>query len=365
MKREAPVRVAIADDNRTMLTSLSEFLNYSPHTDVVLTASNGSEMLECLKSLPDVRFPEVVLTDVNMPEMDGIELVRRGKALYPSLKFLMLTVHDDEDTLFEAIKAGANGYLMKDEMISVIVKHVQHLANNGSVPMSVRIARKTLELLSRIDRSGSSDAGSNLDRFDLSDREKEVLQLLVNGLDYRSIARELSISPHTVRKHTSNIYDKLHVSSKTQAINLVNQRIARHHETSTNNLNIVLADDHQIILDSLSMMLSTVPGISVTGKFSDSREVMPYMETHAVDLLISDISMPHINGLELAGKMKTTYPEVKVMMLTVSEDLDQVQRAHELGVEGYLLKRTGKEELSRAIHQIMEGQSYYFNEVRV
>ena len=365
MKRDAPIKVAIADDNRTMLTSLTEFLNYSPHTDVVLMASNGAEMLELLKSTSYDNFPEVILTDVNMPVMDGIELVRRGKALYPALKFLMLTVHDDEDTLFEAIKAGANGYLMKDEKIAVIVDHVRHLADNGSVPMSPRIARKTLELLSRLDRSESTDQGTNLDKFDLSAREKEVLQLLVDGLDYRSIARQLSISPHTVRKHTANIYDKLHVSSKTQAINLVNQRISKRQVAQDDGFSIVLADDHQIILDSLSMMLSTVPGICVTGMFNDSREVLPYMESHDVDLLISDISMPHLDGLELAGRMKSNHPEVKVMMLTVSEDLGQVQKAHELGVDGYLLKRTGKDELSRAIHQIMNGQSYYFNEVGV
>jgi DNA-binding NarL/FixJ family response regulator len=216
MSTTHPIKVAIVDDNKSTVASMAEFINYSDKTTMVLRAYSGAKLLEELKNCSEEKFPDVVITDVDMPGMDGIEVVRHGKALYPDLKFLMLTVYDDEDTLFDAIKAGASGYLMKDERIPIIIDHIEQLVFNGSVPMSPRIARKTLQLLARSDRNKSDNLPDQ--PFNLSKREQEVLQLLVEGKNYKSIASELVISPNTVRKHISNIYRKLHISSKAQAI---------------------------------------------------------------------------------------------------------------------------------------------------
>src|SRR6187399_2930259 len=215
MKQKADqdlIKVAIVDDNKSTISSLNEFLVYSSKTRIVFAARSGDEFLKLMKALSQEEIPDVIIMDVNMPGMSGIEAVRYGKALYPSVKFLMLTVFDDEDTLFEAISAGASGYLMKDERTSVILSHIESLMTEGSAPMSPRIARKTLDLLAA---SSKPVKGTQVvELHDLSSREKDVLYLLVEGLEYRDIGVKLHISPHTVRKHISNIYEKLHITSK-------------------------------------------------------------------------------------------------------------------------------------------------------
>jgi|GEM_PF-18809 len=351
------IRVAIVDDNKATVQSLSEVLNYNPKTTVSFIARSGIEFLEKIKSIHPDQFPDVVIMDVNMPVMNGIEAVRQGKILYPEVKFLMLTVFDDEDTLFEAIRAGASGYLLKDERASVILSHIENLMEDGSSPMSPRIARKTLDLLAA---SGKPIAGKQIVELkDLTAREKDVLYLLVDGLEYRDISERLHISPHTVRKHISNIYEKLHISSKAQAIRLMQGTLTAPPATLTGRHKILLVDDHQIILDSLSMMMGTFNDIEVTGKINDPREVLHFLEQHPTDLMISDINMPHMDGLHLAKLVRAQFPEIKILMLTVSESADQVKEAVRIGVEGYILKKANKDELSTAIHTIMDGHRYF------
>ena len=352
------IKVGIVDDNKAIIASLTENLNYGNNTRVVFSANDGNVLLEQLKTCSAEEFPDVIITDVNMPGMSGIEVVRHGKALYPKLKFLMLTVSDDEDTLFDAIQAGASGYLMKDERMSVIIEHVRRLMSVGSVPMSPRIARKTLDLLARSDKTHQTD-NTPAEVFNLSKRELEVLNLLVDGLDYKAIAADLEISPNTVRKHISNIYEKLHVSSKAQAIRMMQGASLDVEKNVASKCNIILTDDHQIILDSLEMMISTIPGMKVIAKLNDSRTVLPYLAEHKADLLISDVSMPFLNGIQLADRVHTDFPEIKILMLTVSEDIEQVMQARAVGAHGYVLKKTGKDELTKAIRTVMKGDLYY------
>jgi DNA-binding NarL/FixJ family response regulator len=199
--------------------------------------------------------------------------------------------------------------------------------------------------------------------YNLSTREKEVLSLLVDGKEYKEIAELLFISPFTVRKHISNIYEKLHVTSKTQAIKLMHQsRNSRSADTrngSAGTYKILLVDDHQIILDSLGMMLSTIPELTVAGKISDSRNVVSFLERHEVDLMISDSSMPYMNGLKLVADVLPRFPELKTLMLTVSEDKEDIREAYALGVSGYVLKKASKEELKAAIRSVMRGERYF------
>ena len=215
---KSPIKIAIVDDHKPTLHNLVKLLNYDDQIEVVAHARSGKEMLNLLKELPPISKPQVVLTDVDMPEMSGIDMVLIAKSIYHNIHFLMLTVHDDEKILFDAIKAGASGYLLKDEKISIIVKHIVSLLEEGGVPMSPSIALKTISLLksSKIEKESSSKINTPA----LSSRELEVLSHLVDGKNYNDIASTLFISRNTVKKHIKNIYNKLHVSSKSQAIKM-------------------------------------------------------------------------------------------------------------------------------------------------
>ncbi len=141
------MRIALVDDKRLLRTTLSEQLSYYEEITEVLQASDGNEFLLKMKALPLSELPQVVLMDIEMPGMDGIEAVAIAKRIYPDVSFLMLTVFDDDEKLFEAIKAGANGYLLKDEKPGAIVLAITETIYDGGVPMSPRIAQKALVLL--------------------------------------------------------------------------------------------------------------------------------------------------------------------------------------------------------------------------
>lgn len=214
------IPIGIVDDKSQNRLSLAERMEHSDDIEVLLTARDGNDFLEQMKMLRDRKQPSVVLMDIEMPNLDGIETVRIAHQLYPSIKFLMLTVFDDDDKIFEAIKAGASGYLLKDEKIAVIIDWIQQLTEVGGAPMSPRIARKALDLLMKAELPANAATVAEKNDYHLSDRETEVLKLLVDGLDYKAIAAKLFLSSHTVRKHIANIYHKLHVTSKAQAIKL-------------------------------------------------------------------------------------------------------------------------------------------------
>ncbi|RYZ50617.1 MAG: response regulator transcription factor [Sphingobacteriales bacterium] len=208
-------KVAIVDDKAQNRLSLSEKINYSGEVEIVLMAKHGKDFLEQLKKIPSAQHPHVVLMDIDMPEMNGIEAVRHAHSLYPHIKYIMLTVFDDDDKLFDAIQAGADGYLLKEEKVDELLNAIKEVIEKQGAPMSPSIARKALNLLTSQKRESSSEVASAL-----SDREMEILKGLVDGLDFRKIAEKLFLSPYTVRTHIGNIYEKLHVSSKVQAVKL-------------------------------------------------------------------------------------------------------------------------------------------------
>jgi DNA-binding NarL/FixJ family response regulator len=216
------ISIAIVDDNTQNRNSLKDQIGYSDEIVVRFTAKNGVDFLEQMKDLPHNMHPSVVLMDIEMPEMKGTEAVKYAHQIYPDLKFLMLTVFDDDDMIFEAIKNGANGYLLKDEKTSTIIDHIQQLVEIGGAPMSPSIARKALSLLSRSHINESIDVKDEVSDK-LSERECDVLKLVVEGKDYKAIAEKLFLSTHTIRKHIANIYEKLHVNSKAQVINMALQ----------------------------------------------------------------------------------------------------------------------------------------------
>ena len=214
-----PISIAIVGDKLQNRVSLTEKIAYSKEIEVLFTAVHGEDFLDQMRQRKT--YPQAVLMDIEMPVLNGIDAVAVGTSLYPGTKFLMLTVFDDDEKIFEAIKAGASGYLLKDEKVDSIINSIKALVDEGGAPMSPGIARKALMLLSRANVSSGKSAEGQMD---LSEREMEVLKLLVEGYDFRSTAEKLFISPHTVRKHIGNIYEKLHVSSKAQVINLATKK---------------------------------------------------------------------------------------------------------------------------------------------
>lgn len=211
------INIALVDDNFHTRQSFKELLAYSQSLNVNYVGENGKQFLVYLKSASV--FPDIVLMDIDMPELNGIDTVAIAKTVYPSIKYLMLTVYDDEELLFKAIKAGASGFLLKDEKINVIEQHIKNLHKGLDAPMSPSIAQKALSLINKAPVTQSAPEDGNLSAaFDVSGREIEVLQLLVDGYNYKDIGDKLFISHNTVKRHVAHIYEKLHVTSKAQAI---------------------------------------------------------------------------------------------------------------------------------------------------
>lgn len=213
------IRLAIVDDRAQVRGTIQSRIGYSNEITVVFTATNGRDFLEQMNNTAPAKHPEVVLMDIDMPALNGIDTVSQGAVLYPETKFIMLTVFDDEEKIFKAIKAGASGYLLKDEKIDEIIEYVKLVHEDKGAVMSPAIARKALDMLVN-KRHFEEQKGDIEKETTLSDREIEVLKGLVDGLDHKSIAAKLNLSPATVRTHIVNVYRKLHVSSKTQAVSL-------------------------------------------------------------------------------------------------------------------------------------------------
>jgi RNA polymerase sigma factor (sigma-70 family) len=213
------IKIAIVDDKQSNRVILGEKLAANEDFEVVFTAINGEDFLQKMKQQNEL--PDVVLMDLEMPGMDGIDAIANGSALYEQVKFIVLTVFDEDEKIFRAIRAGACGYLLKEESAETIAESITMAIEIGGVPMSPSVARRTLSLLSNSNFSKNEKAEIiNNDLFDLSQRETDILKLLVDGKEYKEIAELLHISPFTVRNHTTKIYSKLHVNSKAEAISL-------------------------------------------------------------------------------------------------------------------------------------------------
>lgn len=215
------INVAIVDDKASNRNILEDKLRRDSSFTVVLKAGNGEEFLEKMKAMKESELPDVVLMDLEMPVMDGVAAIASGSSLYPSVKFVVLTVFDDDDKIFRAIRSGACGYLLKEESGPVITEMLMSLRESGAGPISPSIAYKILQMVQlQTPESKKEQEQKDENIFQLSEREKEILQLLSRGLEYKEIAARINISPNTVKKHTINIYQKLHVNSKAQALRI-------------------------------------------------------------------------------------------------------------------------------------------------
>ena len=205
------IKIAIADDNSFLINTVKEKLSYFDDLNFKFSALNGSELLVKLEGNHNL---DIILMDIEMPVLNGIEATEIVKQKYPHIKIIMLTAFDNDENIFNAIKAGADGYLLKEinakDLHSGILETI-----NGGAAMNPSIALKTLKLLRNpIDIENKKDQ----EDIKLTNRESEVLEHLSKGLSYGKIAENLFISLGTVRKHIENIYKKLQVHNKLEAV---------------------------------------------------------------------------------------------------------------------------------------------------
>ena len=201
------IKVAIFEDNRSLRQGLFQLINGSE--GFVCTGAYE----DCLNLLQDIETakPDVVLMDIQMPGINGIEAVKLLRERYPNLKILMQTIFEDNERIFQSILAGASGYILKNTSPTRILEFIKETFEGGG-PMSPSVATKVLKMVTEIPVTSKTNS------FNLSDREKEILSCLVNGMSYKLIAAACHISIDTVRGHIRNIYEKLHVHSKGEAI---------------------------------------------------------------------------------------------------------------------------------------------------
>jgi DNA-binding NarL/FixJ family response regulator len=200
------IKVAIIEDDAWIRENLAARITQTQGFVCVGSYRTGEEAIERLPAL----VPDVVLMDINLPQMNGIECVRQLKGLIPSAQILMLTVYEDSDKIFNSLVAGASGYLLKRTPQTEILDAIADV-HRGNSPMTGHIARKVVQYFNQ--RGG---LGADMEK--LSNREREVLDHLARGIPYKEIADSLSVSIDTIRAHIKGIYSKLHVHSRGEAV---------------------------------------------------------------------------------------------------------------------------------------------------
>jgi len=199
------IRVAIVEDNQAYRKSLEALISTSSAIELVFSDENSYKLIQTV----DIIEPDVIIMDIDIPGMNGIESVLRLKEKCSSLNIFMLTVFEDMDKIFESLKAGAAGYLLKKDKPELILESIIKVKNGEGV-MNGKIARKVLEFFSRPSRKAS------LEEYGLSRREKEILQLLVEGLSYKQIALQCFVTVDTISTHIKKIYSKLNIHSRSE-----------------------------------------------------------------------------------------------------------------------------------------------------
>ena len=202
------IKICIVEDLKEVRDGMTSLLTLDERFEVLATFPDAEKAADELPAWQ----PDIIIMDINLPGMNGIECIKKVKTLCPNSQFIMFTIYEDDEKVFEALTAGASGYLLKKTPLGKITDSLIELHSGGS-PMSTQIARKVIR---RLQNNKSSEEIKVL-----SPRENEVLHLLAKGLLYKEIADKLSIATDTVRQHIHRIYEKLHVQNRTEAINKV------------------------------------------------------------------------------------------------------------------------------------------------
>lgn len=213
------VRVTIFDDNIRLLDSLSVLIDGSPGFQIAGTFENCNNLIANIEKTQ----PDVILMDIEMPGINGIEAVKMVKQRFPKINVMMQTAFENDENVFAAICAGASGYILKNTPPSKILECIIEVYQGGS-PMSPSVARKVLGFLQQPKPEEKNE--TTIENYNLSVREKEILSCLVKGMSYKMIADHCKITYETVRSHMKNIYEKLHVASMTEAVaKAINQKL--------------------------------------------------------------------------------------------------------------------------------------------
>jgi DNA-binding NarL/FixJ family response regulator len=200
------IKVLIYEDNPQLREGLTMLINGSDGFEVLSSFKNCNNVVEEVQAFK----PDVILMDIDMPGVNGLEGLKLVREIDTTVKVLMLTVFDDNKNVFQAISSGANGYILKKTPPGKLLEYIAE-AQSGGAPMTSSIATQVLKMFSSMNNEKGED-------YNLSDREKQVLQLLVEGYSYKMIAGEMFIAIDTVRSHIKKIYEKLHVNSKSEAV---------------------------------------------------------------------------------------------------------------------------------------------------
>ncbi len=207
------ITVCIVDDNKDIRSALEQIIIMSEGYRLLGSFPSAEEAIEKIPALS----PQVVLMDINLGGMSGIECVRQLKPMHPDILYMMCTVYEEDEKIFEALSAGANGYILKKTAPGKLLEAIKELSEGGA-PMSSQIARKVVAAFrGKTVSEGPVQEEKSINI--LSGREKEILEHLSKGLLYKEIANNLFISPETVRKHVYHIYEKLHVNNRVEAVN--------------------------------------------------------------------------------------------------------------------------------------------------
>jgi two-component system, NarL family, response regulator LiaR len=201
------ITICIVEDRKDIRESLKILVSEPADCACIADFSNGED---ALKQIPELQ-PDVVLMDIDLPGMNGIDCIRQLKPLCPGVQFMICTVYDEDEKIFDALAAGANSYILKRSDSDTLINSIRDLHNGGS-PMSSDIARKIVRQFQKALPAEKED-------YHLTEREKEILELLAKGLTYQQAADKIFISGKTIKKHVYNIYEKLHVNSRTEAVN--------------------------------------------------------------------------------------------------------------------------------------------------
>jgi DNA-binding NarL/FixJ family response regulator len=204
------ITIGIVEDNRHVAENLESIIQTFEGFKVLFIANNGLELLNELTK----QQPQLLIMDIQMPEMDGITAVKAVKSTYPNIKIIMHSVLNNDNAIIESIMLGANGYILKNEKPQKLIEAISEVMEGGA-PLTPSVAQKLVKYM-----QGASAQTQTKIHYNLSERETEIIELIAKGLSYKLIADRLFISTKTVGKHIENIYTKLHVTNKVDAINI-------------------------------------------------------------------------------------------------------------------------------------------------
>lgn len=217
------IRVAIVEDHDIFRKRLTELLGFYDELELVFTADSGETCLKHVFDSESEKMPDVILMDIELPGISGIETTFQLKEKFEEIDIIMFTVFEDDERLFESIQVGATGYLLKDTAIDEVVSSLKEVREGGS-PITPSIARKLIGMVSKPKKENSSKSEPEVVPFDLSPAEIRILEQVIDGKSNKEIAEEVFLSPWTVKTHIKNIYKKMHVNSRAAAVRLALKR---------------------------------------------------------------------------------------------------------------------------------------------